>query len=168
MMEYWLADRFGRAWLRVHGSLRPLIGDLPEECARVARGETMPAGRLWLAQDFAARVWWRFGMAMCLLLLPGGFALGILRHVHAVATVLLSALYALVCVTGMALAEAAMIRYRSDQNRLLWVLPGRSEEEPLPPGSLGLPRKADFWMIMLLAGALFLILLYAGTRTAHH
>ena len=53
MMEYWLADRFGRAWLRVHGSLRPLLGDLPLERARVARGETMPAGRLWLAQDFA-------------------------------------------------------------------------------------------------------------------
>jgi len=43
----------------------------------------------------AARVWWRFGMARCLLLLPGGFALGILRHVHAVATMLAAALYAL-------------------------------------------------------------------------
>jgi len=122
MMEYWLADRFGRAWLRFHGSLRPLLSDLPGECALVALGETMPAGRLWLAQDFAARVWWRFGMATCLLLLPGGFALGILRHVHAVATVLAAAFYALLCVAGVAVAEAAMIRWRCNQNRLHYAI----------------------------------------------
>jgi hypothetical protein len=60
--EFWLADWFGRAWLRLHPSLRPRLADLPEECARVARGEQLSADRLWRAQDFAVRVWWRVAM----------------------------------------------------------------------------------------------------------
>ena len=165
LVEYWLADRFGRVWLRWHGSLRPVLGDLPGECARVARGEPLPAGRLWRAQDFAVRVWWRFGMVVCLLLFPCGFALGVLRHVHVVATVMISVFYGLGCVTGVAVGEAAMIRYRSNQNKLAWPAAGSSaQDEPLPRWSDGSPRKADFWAIVLLMGALFLILLYAGTR----
>ena len=62
MVDYWLAGRFGRAWLGLHEGLRPALGEMPGECALVARGQPLAAGRLFRAQDFAVRVWWRFGM----------------------------------------------------------------------------------------------------------
>jgi hypothetical protein len=35
-------------------------------------------------------------------------------------------------------------------------------EEPLPAGSLGLPSKWDFWIMLFIAVAVFAILAYAG------
>jgi len=166
MVEYWVAGKLGQVWLHVHGSLRPEIGDLPGECARVARGEQLPAGRLWLAQDFAVRVWWRFGMAMCLLCFPFGFALGLFSSVHIVATALTAVFAVLVCCILISAAQGAMLRYRSDQNKLAWTVTGPSaEQEPLPQWSDGLPRKTDFWVIMVVVGMIGLILFYVGTSS---
>jgi hypothetical protein len=61
MIDYWLAGYFGQAWLWLSKGLRPLLGDLTGLCQAVARGEPLPAGQLWRAQDFAVRLWWRFG-----------------------------------------------------------------------------------------------------------
>ena len=61
MIDYWLAGYFGQAWLWPSKGLRPLLGDLTGLCQAVARGEPLPAGQLWRAQDFAVRLWWRFG-----------------------------------------------------------------------------------------------------------
>jgi uncharacterized membrane protein YhaH (DUF805 family) len=171
LVEFWLAGWFGRAWLHVHSSLRPKLGDLPGECGLVARGEQMPAGRLWRAQDFAVRVWWRFAMAVLLLLLPpAGVALGIMAQLrwHAAETAVAWLFYAIAAVVIVALAQAGLIRYRSSQNRLWWTKDKSSPEEPLPAGSDGLPRRSDFWLVSLLAAAAFLILVYASTRSPHH
>jgi hypothetical protein len=170
LVEFWLAGWFGRAWLSLHSSLRPKLGDLPAECALVARGKQLPAGRLWLAQDFAVRVWWRFGMAVCLLVLPFGVALGVSVQLrwHAAETVLTWLFYAIGSLMIVAIVQAGLIRYRSSQNRLRWTKGVSSREEPLPEGSDGLPKRSDFWVATLLAESAFLILLYAGTRSPHH
>lgn len=170
LIEFWLASWLGRAWLCLNGSLRSGLGDLPGECALVARGEQMPAGRLWRVQDFAVRVWFRFAIAVVLLLFPFGFALGLSSqlHLHAVQAALTWLLYIMGCTLVTAIAMFGLIRYRSNQNRLGWTKGLDSEGEPLPQGSDGLPRRSDFWLATLLAAGAFLILLYAGTRSPHH
>lgn len=169
VVEFWLADWFGRAWLRLHSSLRPALGDLPGECALVARGEQMPAGRLWRAQDFAARVWWRFAMVMCLLLFPFGFALGVSAQLglQAAETALMWLLYSIGAAMMAGIGQAAMMRHRSGENQRSWTMRLASREEPLPEWSDGLPRRSDFWLVTLLTVGVFLILLYAGTRSPH-
>jgi hypothetical protein len=169
MVEFWLADWFGRAWLRLHGSLRPKIGDLPDECALVARGERLPASRLWRAQDFAVRAWARFAIAMIVPLFPVGFAVGIFSGLPAAEIVVTGLFFAILCAAAAAMGQAAMIRYRSDQNRRYWIRAGQAaRDEPLPEGSRGLPAARDFWIMLTLTTAVFLVLLYAGTRSAHH
>ncbi|MBO0834792.1 MAG: hypothetical protein J2P28_04630 [Actinobacteria bacterium] len=170
LIEFWLASWLGRVWLGMHASLRSALGDQPGECALVARGEQMPAGRLWRVQDFAVRVWFRFAMAVVLLLFPFGFALGLSSqlHLHAAEAALTWLLYVMGCTIMASIAMFGLIRYRSNQNQLRWTKGLSSEDEPLPQGSDGLPRKSDFWLATLLAAAAFLILLYAGTRSPHH
>jgi hypothetical protein len=169
LVEFWLADRLGRAWLRLRPSLQPTLSELPGECLRVARGERLSARRLWRAQDFAVRVWWRTGMTAFLLgCIGAAVALAVSRGRVgtdvSVASVLVGGGLA-----GLAMTQMAWIRYRSNQNRRSWAAAGLSaEEEPLPGWSEGRPRSSDFWLILLLGGALFLILLYAGTRSGHH
>jgi hypothetical protein len=169
LVDFWLAGWFGRAWLRLHGSLRPRLVELPGECALVARGKQLPAGRLWLAQDFAARVWWRFAMAVLLLLFPFGFALGISVQLrwHAAETALTWLDYAIGASAIVGLVQMGLIRYRSNQNRRWWSREKSSPEEPLPAGSDGLPRRSDFWLATLLAVAVCLVLGYASTRSPH-
>ena len=41
-------------------------------------------------------------------------------------------------------------------------------EKPLPGSSEGRPRWFDFWLMLLIGSATFLILLYAGARSGHH
>ena len=48
---------------------------MPGGCARVASGEQLSAQRLCQVQEFAARVWWRAGMAAFLLAFPIALAL---------------------------------------------------------------------------------------------
>lgn len=70
IVEYWLASWFGQAWLGLRGGLRSRLAQLPGWCREVARGEPLAVGQLWQVQDFAVRVWWRFGMVAVLLILP--------------------------------------------------------------------------------------------------
>ena len=58
MINFWLAARFGRVWLRVSKGQVAANGHLPDECMLVARGEPITALRLLRAEDFAASVWW--------------------------------------------------------------------------------------------------------------
>src|SRR6266851_7877004 len=57
IVEYWLASYLGRAWLWLHKDLRPKLGELPGLCTMVAHRNSLGAGQLWRAQDFAVRVW---------------------------------------------------------------------------------------------------------------
>jgi len=168
MLDYWLASRFGRAWLSLHKGLRPRLGDLPSECALVARGEPLPAGRLWRAQDFAVRVWARFGLVVFLPFLPVGIALSALRHVRGLADVLVGSLLGMASLAGTAMAQGGMIRYRSDRTRL-YLLRADQEatEKPLPRGSPGCPRRSDFWVMLLIAVVAYAILFYAGSGSDH-
>lgn len=169
LVDFGLAAWFGRAWLRLHGSLRPALGDLPGECSLVARGEQLPAGRLWRAQDFAVRVWWRFAMVMWLLAFPFGVALGVSVQLgfRAAESALTWLLWTIGSAMMVGIGQAAMMRYRSGRNRLSLTMGLSSRDEPLPEGADGLPRRSDFWLVTLLTVAVFLILLYAGTRSAH-
>jgi hypothetical protein len=172
LVEYWLACYLGRAWLLARRRLnfRPVNEGLPEVCREVAHGYQVPAGRLWLAQDFAVRVWWRSAMAAGLIFVPLVFALGISVQLRwrAAETALTWLDYAVGASAIVALAQMGLIRYRSNQNRLWWTKEKASPQEPLPAGSDGLPRRSDFWLATVLALAACFILGYAGTRSPHH
>lgn len=167
-MEYWLASYFGRVWLCLHWSLKPRYGVLPGECALVARGEPLPAEQLWRTQDFAVRVWWRFGVAVFLLVFPV-IGLGAVLNPGPVGRDVGGGLiFGFGCVACAALAQAGLIRYRSDRTRLYLIKSGpQGASQPLPSGAPGLPRRFDFWVMLVLALIIFGILLYAGTRAAH-
>lgn len=169
MVEYWLASWFGRAWLGLHKGLRPLLGGLPGDCTLVARGEPLAAGRLWLAQDFAVRVWWRFGMVSISLLLPVIGLGAVLPPGRVVTDAGATIMTVLVCVTAIAGAQVGMLRYRSDRNRLYVRGAGpQAADEPLPAGAPGLPRRSDFWVMLIIAVVVFGVLFYASTRTVHN
>ena len=164
-LEYWLAGKFGLVWLRLHASLRLGLGELPAECALLAGGQALPAGRLCRAQGFAARVWWRAGLVAALLIFPVIAALGADRAATEVAV---SLIFGLGCLSGVAMLQMALLSFRSSQVRLYLRTAGpRAGDLLLPAGSLGLPRRRDFWAMLLIAVAVFGILLYAGTRKGH-
>jgi len=167
--EYWIAGHLGRAWLAVCRHLRARLGGLPGECALVARGESLSAGRLWLVQDFAVRVWWRLAVAAIVLALPAGGSLALLSPGQVMWTVAAVAVAVLSGVTGAALAQLGMIRYRSSQTgRYLLKAGPQAGSEPLPPGAAGLPRHSDFWVMLAVALAAFGVLFYAGAQAPHH
>jgi hypothetical protein len=167
--EFWLADWFGRAWLRLRPSLRPRLADLPEECARVARGEQLSAARLWRAQDFAVRVWWRTAMTAMVLGFAVAAAVLVVSRGRIGTDLSVISVFAGAGLAGTAIAQAGWIRYRSNQNRRSWLAAGLgAREKPLPGSSEGMPRWFDFWLMLVIGGTVFLILLYAGTRSGHH
>jgi hypothetical protein len=167
-LEYWLAGTFGLVWLRLHASLRLGLGELPAECALLAGGQALAAGRLCRAQGFAARVWWRAGLVAALLIFPVIGAAAALGADRAATDVTVSLIFGLGCLAGVAMLQMALLSFRSSQIRLyLQTADPRAGDLPLPAGSLGLPRRWDFWVILIIAVAVFGILLYADTRTSH-
>ncbi|MDX6395269.1 MAG: hypothetical protein QOJ73_6332 [Streptosporangiaceae bacterium] len=167
IVEYWLASYLGRAWLWLHKDLRPKLGELPGLCALVAHGNSLEAGQLWRAQDFAVRVWWRFGMTAIVLVLPI-IGIGAAMRPGRVGTDIGSyIMLGLGALTGVALAQMGLLRYRADRTRFYLARAGwQAGGQPLPPGAAGLPRRADFWLMALIAVAAFAILLFAATRSA--
>jgi hypothetical protein len=167
-LEYWLAGKFGLVWLRLHASLRLRLGELPAECALLAGGHALPAGRLSRAQGFAASVWWRVGLVAALLIFPVISAAAALGADQTATDVAVSLIFGLGCLAGVAILQMALLSFRSSQIRLyLRTVGPQAGDLPLPAGSLGLPRRWDFWVMLTIAAAVFGILLYAGTRTGH-
>jgi len=77
-------------------------------------------------------------------------------------------IFTLGCLGGIAVLQMLVLSYRASQ--VQWYLDGADPgavEEPLPRGSLGLPSRWDFWMMLVIGIAVFAILLYAGTRSSH-
>jgi hypothetical protein len=162
MVDYWLADYFGRAWLRVHKGLAPGLGHLTGLCQAVARCEPLPAGQLWQAQDFAVRVWWRSGMASVLALVVIGITAKEVAQ-GAVLSAAVAVVATLSCFMAVAGAQVVMLRYRSDRTRLYLRKAGApAREQPLPPGSPGLPRRSDFWLMLIITLAVVGILWIAS------
>jgi hypothetical protein len=163
MVDYWLAGRFGNVWLRLHKALRATLGELPGECALVASGEPLSARRLYQVQDFAARVWWRAGMAVFVLGGPVGIGLVALFPGRVGTDVGVSVLLAAGCFAGASMLQMGLISFRAGQVKLYTQSSAsQGADEPVPAGSLGLPSTWDFWVMLVVALGTFGILAYAG------
>jgi hypothetical protein len=69
------------------------------------------------------------------------------------------------CACFFAVLQMGVLSFRAG---LVWrdVLKAgqQAAEQPLPPGSPGLPSRWDFWVTLILGLAVFGLLLYAGAR----
>ena len=118
---------------------------------------------------FAANVWWRAAIATGLLLFPV-IGIGALVRPGPVGTDIgVAIILAVGCLGGIAVLQMLLLSFRAGQVK--WHLddadPG-AVEEPLPPGSLGLPSRWDFWVMLVIGLAVIGILLSAGTRSEHY
>jgi hypothetical protein len=144
MVDYWLAGYFGRAWLWLRKGLRPRLNDLTGLSQMVARGEPLPASQLWQAQDFAVRVWWRFGMASVLSMVVVGIIAKAVAHglVLDVAVGVVATLACLMAVAG------AQVKVAAEAERTFGIdltppLPPR--HQPLRGGDGGHVAGEQFW-----------------------
>jgi hypothetical protein len=165
LMDYWVAASYGRAWLALRRGLRlrPLGSDLPGLCSRVARGEQLTAGDLGKVQNFAVAMW----MRSALIVIVAVVIIGVVGKAAStrnaapsvvVVIVLASGLYA-----GLATLQAVMALCRAGLNGGYVRTSGpHASQQPLPPGSLGLPRRWDFWAVVVSGAAMFAVLAYAG------
>lgn len=164
LVDYWFAGQLGRVWLCIRRGLhlRLVNAEAPGLCKIVARGARLHAASLWRVQDFAVRVWWRFGFAVVILM--SAFAMTTkATSGGAVSGIALAVFAALASVSAVGIMEAIVVRYRSDRTRLYLRRAGPvAKENPLPNGSPGLPRWYDFWMILLIGIAVFVFLLAGG------
>jgi len=168
MAEYWLASKIGQLWLSLHKSLRSSLGELRAECALVAGGQELAAGRLHRVQSFAARVWWRTAMVAALLIFPVIGVAAAVRPGRAGRDLTVDLIFGLGCLAGVATLQMGLLSFRSSQISLYLLRTGApAEKEPLPADSLGLSTRWDFWVMLLIGAAVFGILLFAGTRSAH-
>lgn len=163
MLDYWLAGRFGHVWLRLHKALRSTSGELPAECVLVAGGQRLSAERLYRVQSFAARVWWRAGMATFVVLVLAGFGLTALFPDRVGTDIGVGLVIGAVCGAATAMAQMGLLSFRAGQTRLHLLRAGsHPAPEPMPDGSLGLPRRWDFWLMLSVALGACGILSYAG------
>jgi hypothetical protein len=169
ILQFWLADKLGRLWLGLHKGLRPRLGELPGDCALLARGAQFPAARLHRAERFAVSVWWRASMAAVLLVGPVIGIAAAVRPGRIGTDVAVGLIFVLGFLVTIAVAQTGLLSFRAGQTRWYLVKAGPgAAEEPLPRDSLGLPSRWDFWVMLIIAVAVFGILLYAGTRSAQH
>jgi hypothetical protein len=169
IVEYWLAGWFGQAWLGLRRGLRSRLAQMPGRCRDVARGESLAADQLWRVQDFAVRVWWRFGMAAVLLILPVGGVVALLQPGRVGTDVGTSLVFGLGCVMAVAGAQMALLRYRADRTRRHVLRGGpKAAGQPLPPGAAGLPRRSDFWVMLVISLAFCAVLISAAIHSTQH
>jgi hypothetical protein len=163
IMEYWLASLFGRVWLRLRPGLRSTLGELPLAALAVARGSVLPAGRLLRVQDFAARTWSRFAIVAILLIAPVIAVVAVINPGPWGTRIAVDIGMVFVGIAAVAGAQTILLRYRSHRTDafVLRNLPDW-ETTPLPGGSLGLPRRSDFWLATGIAVVVFAIMLYAS------
>jgi hypothetical protein len=150
LVDYWVAARVGRWWQRVaRPRLRGPIGYLSGECDLIARGASLPAGRLWRAQDFAARDWTRLMLSLAILAFPvSGIMFALLRGAAqtVVVVVVIGAGGLLAALAGL---QVGMVWYRSARTRLYLREAGPdARDEPLGQDEPGLPRRYDFWVTL--------------------
>jgi hypothetical protein len=162
LVDYWLVAWIGRLWLRTRPGLRDDLGDLPSACQSIASGARLPAALTWRAEEFAARVWFRFGLSAVIATIVLGVGVSMLPSQTA-RNWAISVPVVLIGVMGLAGAQMALVRYRAGQaHRYLRETGDHGKGDPLPRGSLGLPTQWDFWSLLVLAGAVCGILLYAS------
>lgn len=169
LVEYWLAGWLGRAWLGVRRGLRlqERDGELPSLCAAVGRGRVLHAGQLRSVQDFAVRMWWRFGFASCVLMV----AIGLTAEEAAGGVAprpVLDVVIGLIFVMAVASAQVVTILYRLIRTQLhLRKVDAEARFWPLPPGAPGMPRRFDFWVTAAIAVTVCAGLLNWGLHSPH-
>jgi DNA-binding transcriptional LysR family regulator len=162
LVDYWLVARIGRVWLRTKPGLRDDLRDLPSACQSMARGDRLPAALTWRAEEFAVRVWFRFGLSAVIAAIILGVGVSMLPSQTA-RNWAISVPVVLIGLMGLAGAQMALVQYRAGQaRRYLQEAGDQDKGDPLPRGSLGLPTPWDFWVLLVLAGAVCAILLYAS------
>jgi hypothetical protein len=160
-MEYWLACYVGRAWGRLSGGRGWSRGRGPAACAAVARGDsTLPAGDLVAAQEFAARMWWVAGLAGAVVI----FVVGLLAEAiprgswrDGVAYPLLG----VALVSVISLSQMGMISYRRTQTSRYVIRGGPAAAARPSRARRGLPRRSDFWVMLVIAVAGSVLIYYA-------
>lgn len=164
-MEYWLAALFGRVWLRLRPGLQPKLGELPAGAKAVARGSVLPAGRLLRVQDFAARIWSRFAIVSILLIAPVIAVVAVINPGPWGTRVAVDIGLVFVGMAAVAAAQTILLRYRSHRTDA-FVLRNLADWDttPLPVGSLGLPRRSDFWLATGIAVVVFAVMIYASIQ----
>lgn len=165
LMDYWLAGWMGRVWLWARPGLGESLGDMPTTCLALAVGEIVSAARTWQAQEFALRVWARFAIVV---ILPGFLDIGVaaaVRPDQAGRNVGAAILGVLVILMAVGLAQMGLLRYRADRTRRYLRQAGpQAGSEPLPDGAAGHPGRYDFWVMLVIAVAVCVILWVASGR----
>jgi len=166
VINFRLAARFGRVWLRVRKGQASAKVQMPDECMLVARGEPIAAMRLLAAENFAANVWWGLGMTLCSLFViapisalafPGHVGRGIAAWSIGISGTLVM----------LAMSQMAFLRIQS--YRLLTYLRHsgwQAGDQPLKPGAPGRPRPADFWVTLVGSAAIVGFVVFAGVQAA--
>jgi hypothetical protein len=162
LVEYYLASRLGRVWLRLHPGLKVRIGDGPDLCLTAAKDRQIQPAQLWRAQEFAVRIWWRAGMAAVMLTLPVIGLSAAVRPGPVGTDVGVGVILGLGCLAAVAMLQMLVIRLRADQTRR-YLLRGGSK--PLDAYEGGYPTRFDFWAAAAVALIMVAILGYAGLRS---
>lgn len=166
VINFWLAARFGRVWLRVRKGGVAAKGHMPDECMLVARGEPITAGRLLRAEDFAANVWWGAGIAVCSLFVIAPItAVAIRGHLGGdVAAWAAGVVGTLAC---LVMSQMGFIRIQSYRLLSYLRISGLdADDRPLAPGAPGRPRPGDFWVTLAASAAICGFLLFAALQAA--
>ncbi len=154
LIDFWIAEYAGSAYLRIRSGKRKVWGRSPAACKILAHGGSLPGGELRKTQIFAALTWIRLAITSAVLLtgvaliaapLPNGWERTTLIYV----TVIFSE------ITIVGIAQMAMINYRKNRTHRYLLRSGRgSLTELLDPGSPGLPRARDFWIVLIIVLAI--------------
>jgi hypothetical protein len=159
LIDFWVAEYAGRVYLRLRPSQRRVWGDSSAACSVLAHGGELPGGELRKTQIFAAIIWFLLSVSSILLggvvgfsgaLLPNGWLWNAVGDLMAV----------LLAIGVVAIAQMAMINYRRTRSHRYLLRGGRASlGQPLPPGAGGLPRRRDFWVVLVVMLVLCYVLL---------
>jgi hypothetical protein len=151
LMEYRLACYLGRAWDRLGGRRGRARGRGAAVCEAVARGDSsLPAGDLGAAQEFAARMWLVAGFACVIAILAVAMVAEALPR-GGWRDALADSLFGFGLVVAVSLAQMGMISYRRNQTTRYFLRLG-PEAAAKPSGACrGLPRRSDFWLMLVIA-----------------
>jgi amino acid transporter len=159
LFDYWFASFLGRAYLNFRESKRKAWGDSPCACNVIAHGGKLPARELVKTQIFAALIWYRFGVLSVFFMAVTGLAgvvIGLNRPQGAI--VVLLAVFGGLAAFGI--AQMGMINYRKNITHRHILRSGHdSSDRELQPGSRGLPRVSDFWLVLVVVAAVFSVVL---------
>jgi hypothetical protein len=115
-------------------------------------------------QDFAARIWSRFAILAILLIAPVIAVVAVINPGPWGIRVAADIGLVFVGMTAVGGVQTILLRYRSYRTDA-FVLRNVPDWDttPLPDGSLGLPRRSDFWLATGIAVVLFAVMVRASS-----